>query len=59
MEEVIYLVGGGNWGERGGGKEGRTYARGVSAVALVAEGAFADDLAIGVGFVVRFDVSGS
>lgn len=30
------------------GREGKTYAEGVGAVALVADGAFADDFAVGV-----------
>lgn len=41
-----------------GGGEG-TYAGGVGAVALVAEGTFADDFAVGVGFFVACDVAGS
>lgn len=45
----------GSWG-RG---DGRTYAGGVGAIALVADGPFADDFAVCVGFFVAFDVAGS
>lgn len=50
-----------------GGREGwvegegdkGTYAGAVNAVALVAWGAFADDLAVRVGLFVAFDIAGS
>ena len=41
----------------GGGRG--TYAGGVGPVALVAEGALADDFAVRVGFFVVLDVAGS
>ena len=41
------------------GRNRGTYARGVSAIALVAEGAFADDFAVDVNFIVALDVAGS
>lgn len=40
-----WRVGEDEWGRKG---EGGAYAGGVGAVALVAEGAFADDVAVGV-----------
>lgn len=40
-------------------KEGQTYAGGVCAVALVAEGALADDFAVRVCFLVALNVAGS
>ena len=44
-------------GKGGRGKE--TDTRTINAVALVAEGAFADDFAVRVGMFVGFDVAGS
>lgn len=41
------------------GKKGMTYAGGVCAVALVAEGPFADDFTVRVGFFVALNVAGS
>ena len=38
---------------------GEAYASAVGAIALVAEGAFADDAAVGVGGFVRGDVAGA
>lgn len=46
-------------GESGGFGGGGTYAGGVGSVALVAEGALADDFAVRVGFFVVLDVAGS